>query len=473
MALPNYTPMLEKQDPTSIQRLLNAHVESSLLQATIKLHLLEPLRKQPHTPEALAEIQGYDVQGVTVILRGLASLGLVSGNSQNEYQLSDKYRVAFDPEHDAFIGPAAVEAAQFWDAAAEIKKVQFESLLCLALDRLAPKKTATNELIELLWGYAWTASLMALAELEILEAAERGCYRSDLISRSSIPASTLDSLLTVGQRCGVLHITTDEVTLTEAAHVAFGKGTVKNHIHWIGQRLLLDRQYFWHSLGQLMACVSSGKPASKHSSPGENDTFRRAFIRVNQPLRPLLQQVSDKVALALKAQKRPFHILEIGAGIGNWGMALANAHTESQVTAVDTESALAETQRIVAHANLSERYIWQPDNIMTYPYEAVQYDLVVLNEVMHTIPPLHLPNWLTQVTKAVKPSGLLLIADMMLDNNYAGPHRHLLAGVKLFVSGGGQLLSMDDHRSRLQQVGLSPKHMSRLPVTDLIIARNS
>lgn len=465
--------MLEKQDPTRIQRLFNAHVESSLLQAAIKLKLLEPLLKQPLTPEALAEIHGYDLQGVTVILRGLDSLGLVSRNSQNEYQLSDKYRGAFDPEHDAFSGPAAAEASQFWDAAAEIKEAQFESLICLALDRQDQKKTATNGVIELLWGYAWTASLMALAELGILEAAERPYHRSDLMARSSIPASTLNTLLTVGQRCGVLHIIADEIALTEAANVAFGKGTVKNHIHWIGQRLLLDRRHFWHSLGQLMSCVSSGEPASKHSSPGENDAFRRTFITVNQPLRPLLQQVSDKVALALKAQKRPFHILEIGAGIGNWGMALANAHADSRVTAVDTEGALAETQRIVAHAYLSERYTWQPGNIMTYPYEAVQYDLVVLNEVMHTIPPTHLPNWLTQVTKAVKPGGLLLIADMMLDNNYAGPPRHLLAGVKLFVSGGGQLLSMDDHSLRLQQVGLSPIHMSRLPTTDLIIARNS
>jgi len=130
-------------------------------------------------------------------------------------------------------------------------------------------------------------------------------------------------------------------------------------------------------------------------------------------------------------------------------------------------------QDCIDAANLPTRCIWHLGNILTLDYQPAQYEVIVLNEVCHTLPAAQLPDWLIQLGHRIKPEGFLLIADMLLNNNYTGPLRHLLAGVKLFVSGGGLLMNMAEYEEHLQQAILLWCRLYRLPTTDLVIAHAS
>ncbi|MGH2507135.1 MAG: hypothetical protein ACRDHZ_06950 [Ktedonobacteraceae bacterium] len=70
----------------------------------------------------------------------------------------------------------------------------------------------------------------------------------------------------------------------------------------------------------------------------------------------------------------------------------------------------------------------------------------------------------------LSPNGILLIADMVLDENYAAPSRHLLSAIKLLATGGGHLLSIPDYQQLLHRLGLEYVQVHRLATTDLIVA---
>jgi hypothetical protein len=66
-------------------------------------------------------------------------------------------------------------------------------------------------------------------------------------------------------------------------------------------------------------------------------------------------------------------------------VSLAAALPEATVVAVDTPEALAETQRIVGGAGLSDRYTWHPGAFPQLDYGRVRHDAIVLNEICHTL----------------------------------------------------------------------------------------
>lgn len=238
------------------------------------------------------------------------------------------------------------------------------------------------------------------------------------------------------------------------------------------QRLTMERTFFYSPLGHLSRVLQDQRPVSLSSSLGNpaNDLFRRTFVRANRPIIPLLYHVAHKVASEIPLAQHPIRILEVGAAAGCWGIALASVHPHSQIVAVDTPETLRETQQIVTAAKVQTRYTWAPGSILHLVQDTHLYDLIVLNEVCHTISPEQLVPWLTRVVNMLTPDGVLLLADMVLDEDYAGPARHLLSALRLLVTGGGRLMNITDYRRILQQAGLEAIQFSRLATTDLIMA---
>ena len=146
----------KQQDVHAIRRWFNAHVESSLLQTTLQLKLLDPLLNQPHTPLSLAQAYGYDAHGVRVLLQGLAGLGILSPNKEGAFEFVAGQQAAFTPGDSAYIGNAVAEAQQFWFAASEVEQQQMDRLLSLAEAAVIQAPEEVAWLIERAWAFVWT-----------------------------------------------------------------------------------------------------------------------------------------------------------------------------------------------------------------------------------------------------------------------------------------------------------------------------
>lgn len=463
--------MVSNPVDTAIKRVrgwLGAHIEARALHVAAELHLLSSLQKEAYTSQELAETYDYEPYSVRILLDILTGLEIVTKQPGGRYSLSDRLQPVFDQEAQM----ALATAAQGWDSLSSFSPTRYAPLLKLAQDASTHHDTPQARLLECAWGYVWSAGLMELGAQRLLSALqERPLPFSDLASQRQLSEKDLQQLCVVGQSIGVLVRPDNLIELSSEACRAFGQGSIKEYCRWMEQRLIMERTFFYRPLGQIGRALQERRSVSLSSSLGNpaNDQFRRTFVRANRPMIPLLYHVAQKVVAKIPLAQQA-RILEVGAALGCWGIALASLHPKGKVIAVDTPETLKETQQIVAAARVQARYTWSPGNMLHIDQEAHAYDLIVLNEVCHTLSPALFVPWLARIVHMLAPDGILLIADMILDEDYTGPDRHLLSALRLLATGGGRLMNLADYRHILQQAGLGTIQFSRLATTDLIIA---
>lgn len=454
---------------TRVRGWLGAHVEATALHAAVELRLLSSLQRGAQSHIMLAEQYGYEPYSVRVIMDILAGLKIVTKSTEGYYELSDALKTALNQKTIVEIRAAM----QGWQSLAQISFTTYDELFKSAQAIYSQESTEIRLLLECAWKYVWSAGVMELGKQRIFSLLdEHPLSFSDLVTQSQLSEAALTQLCLVGEHTGLISSSNDQIELTQEARRAFGKGSIKEYCRWMEQRLMLERKYFYSPLGMLHHYVRTRQPISLSSSLGSpaNSQFRRSFIRANRPFIPLLYHTARKVVSAIDVGKQPIRMLEIGAALGCWGIAVTSAHQKSCVVSVDTPEALVETQRIVAAAGVNKQYTWVPSNMQRIEQEDHTFDLIVLNEICHTVTPTLLASWLENIVRLLTPDGILIIADMVLDENYASPFRHLLSATKLLVTGGGRVLSINDHQQMLNSLGLAHVQLQRLATTDLIVA---
>lgn len=460
---------LTNETVSRIRGWLGAHVEATVLHAAINLHLLPSLLNGAQSSIELAEKQNYEQYSTRVIMDILAGLGVVTKDANGNYDIGDAFRTALIPE---ILEEVAV-ASQKWQDLSPFSTTMYDQLLKSAQAASSRENSNQAQLLEYAWKYVWSVGIMELGEHHLFTLLdEHPLPLSELATQHQLSEGMLAQLCLVGQHTGLFSLHDGQVELTQEARRAFGKGSMKEYCRWMEQRVKMERQFFYTPLGMLSQCVRDRQPASLSSSLGTpaNSQFRRTFIRINRPMIPLLYRVAQKVTSAMDIAQQPIRVLEIGAALGCWGIALASAHQQNQIVAVDTPEALGETQHIVAAAKVGGQYTWVPSDMHHIEPEHGPYDVIVLNEVCHTVSPTALATWLEHILQFLSPHGTLLIADMVLDENRTAPFRHLLSAAKLLATGGGHILSITDYQQMLHRLGLASVQLHRLATTDLIVA---
>lgn len=423
---------------------LGGHVEAAAVQAAVELGVLDQLACRALTADQLADALGVDRRGLAVLLEALAGLGVVQA-SDTEYRFTARV-----PNAHLLAG-----AREAWTSLG----VDYAAVLDIAEAACHQADPQSAWLIETAWQHVWSAGVIELATRGVIASLQNGPRRR---SELDVPSA----LVRAGEHTGVLAVDGECVALTDAARRS-GFGA------WLRQRLALERGYFWQPVSSLAACIRRGLPITRTSAPGSSGVFRATFTRVNVPLLPLFSSVARRIARDLHADRHARRVLELGSSLGHWGMAFAAAHPLTTLLAVDAPEALLETQRIVASARLSSQYTWFADADLSWPMDrgSQPFDVIVLHEICHTLPPERLAECSSRAVARLAPDGVLLIADMLLDPDRIAPRRHLLSAVKLLVTGGSTLLDIAAAAQLLHAHSFSQVEIQRLPTTDLLLAR--
>ncbi len=104
-------------------------------------------------------------------------------------------------------------------------------------------------------------------------------------------------------------------------------------------------------------------------------------------------------------------VLDVGAGIGHWGRALAPALSASaRLVGVDREDTwVAEATRRAERAGLAERFTYQRGDATALPFASETFDVVTCQTVLIHVPdPAHV---LGEMLRVCKPGGLVLAVE--------------------------------------------------------------
>ena len=182
----------------------------------------------------------------------------------------------------------------------------------------------------------------------------------------------------------------------------------------------------WLALNEV---VATGEPAPREAS----DEAR--FHQFVEDIMPLSLPASHALAEALvgEAGDAPLRVLDVGAGSGVWGIALAQRSQRVRVTAVDWPKVLEVTQTVAARSGVADQLETRGGDMFEVDFGA-GYQVAVLGQILHSISESQSRALLAKIHQALAPGGVLAIAEFLVDDAHASPTHALIFAVNMLVN---------------------------------------
>src|SRR6266481_1488840 len=133
---------------------------------------------------------------------------------------------------------------------------------------------------------------------------------------------------------------------------------------------------------RLSDIVREGRPAVAVNQETEGTEFFSQLVENIIPMSyPPAQKLGDHLKLA-KA-KNEIHALDLGAGSGIWGIALAQKSPRVRVTAVDWAGMIPTTKRITQKFGVGDRFNYMEGDILETNFGS-GYDIATLGHILHS-----------------------------------------------------------------------------------------
>jgi len=113
-------------------------------------------------------------------------------------------------------------------------------------------------------------------------------------------------------------------------------------------------------------------------------------------------------------------LLDVGGGSGAFSIALCQCHSGLRATVLDFPNVVAVAERFVKEAKLQDRITHVRGDALSAPWPNGQ-DVVLMSYLLSAVAEASIPLLFHKAWDALRPGGLLLIHDFMLDDNETGP----------------------------------------------------
>ena len=235
-----------------------------------------------------------------------------------------------------------------------------------------------------------------------------------------------------------------------------------------------------HTSGQLIPkwlkltdIVKTGKPAMAVNQEGEGSAFFTEFV---EDLFPMNYQAASALGDALKLSdaKGPVRVLDLAAGSGVWGIALAQKSPQVRVTAVDWPNVLATTRKVAAKHGVADRFQFVAGDLDSADL-GTGYQVATLGHILHSEGVERSKSLLAKTFRSLAPGGTIAIAEWLVNDERTQPTPGLIFAVNMLVNtDAGDTFSFNEIREWLQQAGFKDARLLDVPgFSPLVLATKS
>jgi hypothetical protein len=333
---------------------------------------------------------------------------------------------------------------------------------------MKPSETPTPErLMQIAWGYAPPLILEAALELTLFDrlksspknveelAAETGASPRGL-------RAILDSLV------GLQFLTRekDRYGLTpesDAFLVSTSpdfRGAFFRHI----SKQLLPK---WLELPEV---VRTGKPAHAANTQEQGAEFFAEFV---ESLVPLSYGAARSLGehLGLPKATSSVSVLDLAAGSGVWGIALAQLSPHVRIRAVDWPQVLTVTERVARRYGVADRLTKVPGDLLEADF-ATGHRVATLGHILHSEGRERSRQLLRKTFGALTSGGTIAISEFIPNDERTGPPHALLFGVNMLVNTHeGDVFTFGEMSEWLREAGFqNPRTLDAPTVSPLVLA---
>jgi ubiquinone/menaquinone biosynthesis C-methylase UbiE len=202
----------------------------------------------------------------------------------------------------------------------------------------------------------------------------------------------------------------------------------------------------WLALNDI---VKTGKPLKAVNEEAVGAEFFQKFVT---DLFPMNFAAAQTLAKHL-AVSSPVQVLDLAAGSGVWGIALAQSSEKVRVTAVDWPDVIPITRKTAARFGVAERFSFIEGDLGTADF-GNDYGIATLGHILHSEGEQRSRALLRKTFQALQPGGTIAIAEFLVDADRRGPVNGLLFAVNMLVNtDDGSTYSFEEIGQWLKEAG--------------------
>jgi precorrin-6B methylase 2 len=224
----------------------------------------------------------------------------------------------------------------------------------------------------------------------------------------------------------------------------------------------------WLNLTEIVK--QGGPPAGGLNREEIGTEFFHEFVEDLFPLSYMPAKTLAK-ALAISETQVPMKVLDIAAGSGVWGIALAQESPRVSVTAVDWPGVIEVTRKMAARFGVDKQFTFVAGDIGTADF-GPGHNVATLGHILHGEGEERSRLLLRRVYEAMAPGGTIAIQDFLVEPDRSGPPRALIFAVNMLVgTDHGDTYSFDEIAGWLREAGFrNPRLLDAPGPSPLVLA---
>src|SRR6266853_4994620 len=183
---------------------------------------------------------------------------------------------------------------------------------------------------------------------------------------------------------------------------------------------------------RLTDIVRDGRPAVAVNQETEGTEF---FSQLVETIIPMSYAGAQKLAehLNVAKAKDELRVIDLAAGSGIWGIALAQKSPRVRVTAVDWAGMIPTTKRITQKFGVADRFNYIEGDLLEANF-GNGYDIAILGHILHSEGEERSRKLIKKTFRAVKPGGTIAIAEWLVNDDRTEPTHSLMFAVQMLVN---------------------------------------
>ena len=221
---------------------------------------------------------------------------------------------------------------------------------------------------------------------------------------------------------------------------------------------------------QLNRIVATGTPAVSANQQGPGSEFFQNFVN---DIFPMSYSVAQELAqhLSLYDASGLVSVLDLAAGSGVWGIALAQSSAQVQVTAVDWPDVIPVTKATVARFGLTDRFTFNEGDLKEADFGR-DHNIATLGHILHSEGKERSQLLLAKTFLSMAPGGIIAIAEFLVNADRTGPMNGLTFAINMLVNTDcGDTFSFEEISAWLVEAGfINPRTLPTHGPSPLILA---
>jgi ubiquinone/menaquinone biosynthesis C-methylase UbiE len=327
------------------------------------------------------------------------------------------------------------------------KKIQKQDM---AKKTVRKKQVTPERLMELSFAYAPPLIISAAAGNKVFDALENGAKTAEEVAKKT-GASPRALRILMNALVGLDLLKKDlrerySLTPESAAFLISERpGTHAGFFGTIAPQLISR----WLCLTDI---VREGRPAVAVNQQTEGTEFFSQLVENIIPMSyPAAQKLGDHLKVA--KTKNEIRVLDLAAGSGIWGIALAQKSPRVRVSAVDWAGMIPTTKRITEKFGVRDRFNFVEGDLSQANF-GTGYDVAILGHILHSEGEKRSRELLKKTFRALKCGGVIAIAEWLVNDQRTEPLHALMFAVQMVVNTEkGDTFSFNEIKSWLEDAG--------------------